>query len=178
MPEFNSNLWAPWRAEFIRSLEGGSPQPECFLCAYIAKPSDDAANRVICRTAHSLVVMNRYPYTNGHLLVAPLTHRGELGGLAETELLELVTLARDCLGWLQDAVGAEGYNVGMNFGRCAGAGLPDHLHVHVVPRWSGDTNFMSTVAEARVIPESMDEVYARLRKAAEEKPKAQNPKPK
>ncbi len=161
MPEDNTNLWAPWRAEYIRGLGAGDSLP-CFLCTYANIPGDDATNGVIHRGRDCLVVMNRYPYTNGHLLIAPTAHVDNLSALAEPALLEMTTLARDAMNVLHDVVHAQGYNLGINFGRCAGAGLPGHIHTHIVPRWGGDTNFMTTVGDVRIIPEDMDGLYKRL----------------
>lgn len=168
MAEFNPNLWAPWRAEYIRSLSDPPEEMGCFLCDYAAQADHDAENFVVCRTSGVLAVLNRYPYTNGHLLIAPLRHIGDFTALDSDELSALGRLVRDSVAMLERAVGAHGYNVGMNLGRCAGAGLPDHLHWHVVPRWNGDTNFMSTVGTARVIAESLEAVHERLCAAAAE----------
>ena len=165
MAEVNPSLWAPWRAEYIQSLHKDSGVA-CFLCDYIADPSADDSNHVIVRSDHIIMALNRFPYTNGHLLIAPLQHVGGFDGLDDAELLAIARAMRDGTTMLRTAVRAEGVNVGMNFGRCAGAGLPGHLHAHIVPRWSGDTNFMTTVAEARVIPEDLREVHDRLRAAA------------
>ncbi len=168
MPEMNPNLWAPWRSEYIRSLGEKADDEDCFLCGYAVDEAHDAQNRVICRSTGVLAVMNRYPYTNGHLMLAPLRHVGKLEELSDRELGAVSTIIRDSIKMLGRAVSAHGYNVGLNLGRCAGAGLPGHVHWHVVPRWNGDTNFMTTVGSARVIAESMDEVYSRLRTAAAE----------
>ena len=167
MSETNPNLWAPWRSEYIRSL-GEEDGAACFLCSYAAGSERDAENRVVCRSQDLLVVMNRYPYTNGHLMIAPLRHVGTLDEFSDKELGAVSILIRDSIKLLAIAVSAHGYNVGLNLGRCAGAGLPGHVHWHVVPRWNGDTNFMTTVGSARVIAESLDDVYNRLRTAAAE----------
>lgn len=166
MPEKNRNVWAPWRMEYIRSLGGDPDGLACFLCDYATDPQHDARNFVVWRTPASLAVMNRYPYTNGHLMVAPIRHVASLSELADGELADLWRLVRDSLDLLGSAVQADGFNVGMNFGRCAGAGLPDHLHVHVVPRWNGDTNFISILGDTRVIPEMLEELYGKLREEA------------
>ncbi len=168
MPETNPNLWAPWRSEYIRSLGDEADDQDCFLCGYAASDAEDARNRVICRSANVMAVMNRYPYTNGHLMIAPLRHVGALDELSDDELGAASLLVRDSIKMLAIAVSAHGYNVGLNLGRCAGAGLPGHVHWHVVPRWNGDTNFMTTVGSARVIAESLNDVYDRLRAAAAE----------
>jgi ATP adenylyltransferase len=157
------NLWAPWRMEYIERLQkddGG-----CFLCRYWSDPSSDKENYVVWRTDRSLVTLNRFPYTGGHLLIAPGRHEAGLETLDDQELLEMMTLTRDAEKMLQHAIKAEGFNVGLNIGRCAGAGLPGHVHLHVVPRWPGDTNFMSTLGNARVIPEAFDRLMERLEEA-------------
>lgn len=166
MGEINENLWAPWRKEYIRGLGDSAGPAECFLCLYARSPEDDAANRVVCRDDHTLVVMNRYPYTNGHLLIAPLEHVAELESLSESSLNAMMRFIREGIRLLKTVLNPEGFNVGMNLSRCAGAGLPGHLHAHVVPRWIGDTNFMCTIGAARVIPEPLDELGERLRQAA------------
>ncbi|MCZ6651500.1 MAG: HIT domain-containing protein [Planctomycetota bacterium] len=168
MPEMNPNLWAPWRSEYIRSLGDEADGEDCFLCGYAVDEARDSEYRVICRSTVVMAVMNRYPYTNGHLMLAPLRHVGTLNELSDKELGAVSILIRDSIKMLAIAVSAQGYNVGLNLGRCAGAGLPGHVHWHVVPRWNGDTNFMTTVGSARVIAESLDEVYSRLRTAAAE----------
>jgi len=167
MAECNANVWAPWRAEYIRALNKAE-EMGCFLCEYSGQHGCDAQNHVVARTPHALVVLNRYPYTNGHVLIAPLRHVGQLEDLADEELVAVSLMTRDALRMLKVEVSAQGYNVGMNLGRCAGAGLPGHLHWHIVPRWNGDTNFMSTVGDSRVIPESLDDVYRRLCGAAKD----------
>ena len=168
MPEMNPNLWAPWRSEYIRSLGEKADDEDCFLCSYAADQAHDPQNRVIYRSTGFLTVMNRYPYTNGHLMIAPLRHAGTLDELSDNELGAASLLIRDSIKMLAIAVSAHGYNVGLNLGRCAGAGLPGHVHWHVVPRWNGDTNFMTIVGSTRVIAESLDEVHDRLRTAAAE----------
>lgn len=167
MTEFRENLWAPWRMEYIRSLADSS-RSGCFFCEYRDRPSEDAAHHVLWRTDDMMVVMNRFPYTNGHLLVAPLRHNGELDDFSEAELSHMMSHMRDAKRLLSKAVGAQGFNIGINFGLCAGAGVPDHLHAHVVPRWNGDTNFMAVVGDVRVIPEALDRQYTRLRELAAE----------
>lgn len=165
MPEFPNNLWAPWRMEYIAALGKETGEREnggCFLCQYRDAPADDAKNLVIARAGGILVIMNRFPYSNGHLLVAPADHRPDLADFTDARLADLMRATRDAKSVLVDALGAHGFNIGINFGRCAGAGLPDHLHVHVVPRWNGDTNFMAVIGDARVIPEALEQTYARL----------------
>lgn len=165
MSEKNRNLWAPWRLEYIREL-GGAEDGGCFLCRYAEHPEQDRENQVIWRGPTCLTVFNRFPYNNGHLLIAPQAHQAELDDLEESGLTELIRTIRDAKRLLKATLGAHGFNVGMNFGRCAGAGLPGHLHVHIVPRWDGDTNFMPVVGDTRVISQSIEALYEQMRETA------------
>ena len=162
MADSNRNLWAPWRMEYIRSLGDEVKDEGCFLCRYWERPADDRKNHVIWRTESAFVVMNRFPYTNGHLLIAHARHQGDLTDLTEAELGRMTATIRDAVALLRKAVSPEGFNIGYNIGRCAGAGLPDHLHAHIVPRWSGDTNFMAVIDNVRVVPDSLDALWATL----------------
>jgi len=164
MGDSNKNLWAPWRMEYIRELDGRDDG--CFLCDYWAHPERDSENLVLWRTDQSVVLLNRFPYTNGHLLISPGVHVRGLDEVAEGQMVDLMGLTRDALRVLSEAFGAQGFNVGANFGHCAGAGLPDHLHFHVVPRWAGDTNYMAVLGDVRVIPQSLRDCYRQLRGAA------------
>jgi len=166
MTEFNRNLWAPWRMDYIRSLNEEGEGTGCFLCEYAGAPDGDAGNHVVWRGDACLTVFNRFPYCNGHLLTAPLAHVAGLDELDDAALNELIRQVRDARRLLAETTGAQGFNIGMNFGRCAGAGLPGHLHVHIVPRWEGDTNFMSVVGDARVISQSIEALREEMRKAA------------
>jgi ATP adenylyltransferase len=157
-------LWAPWRAQYIRESAGSAcADPGCFLCQGLAAPaSEDRANLVAWRRPNSVVVLNRFPYNNGHLLVAPLTHRATLGELSGPELTEPVETVQRVIAVLDAMFRPHGYNVGLNLGRSAGAGLPGHVHWHVVPRWDGDTNFMPVLGHTKVIVESLGELYDRF----------------
>ena len=162
----NKNLWAPWRIDYLKSLDS-ELQPdqadnECFLCRYWSEPDHDAGNLVLWRTKKSMVLFNRFPYSGGHLLIAPVAHVPSLELLDNDSILEMMLLARDAQQALTAAIKPQGFNVGININRCAGAGLPDHLHLHLVPRWDGDTNCMSTIANVRVISQSLDELYQQL----------------
>lgn len=168
MPEFAENLWAPWRMEYISKLVGQEHGSACFLCDHYAAPAHDAANLVLKRGTRTFTLLNRFPYTGGHLMVAPAQHSAALEELADEVLLELMHAVRDAKRVLERAFKAQGFNIGINLGHCAGAGLPGHLHVHVVPRWVGDTNFMWVVGDARVIPESLERIYDRYLDAARE----------
>ncbi len=151
-------LWAPWRMEFIRQSE---KKPGCVLCEYAAC-APGRETHVLARDAGGFVVLNKYPYTAGHLMVVPNRH---VGSLAELELAEhdaLFRLVRASVTCLEQATGAEGVNLGMNLGRAAGAGIHEHLHVHLVPRWVGDANFMPVIGDVRVMPEYLDATWDRL----------------
>lgn len=150
------NLWAPWRIGYIKGL---SKKSDCFLCDYLNTPEQDTENLVLWRTETAFVMFNRFPYNNGHLLIAPKRHIGGFDEATEEEMLEMIKLVRDCQKALSLAINPDGFNVGMNFGRCAGAGLPDHMHIHVVPRWNGDTNYMHVCSDTDVISQSLTELY-------------------
>ena len=138
---------------------------DCFLCRYINTPAEDADNLVLWRNESVLVCMNRFPYTNGHLLIAPLAHKADLAELTEAEMLGLLQSLAKAQQALKDAINPHGFNVGLNLGRCAGAGLPGHLHFHIVPRWDGDTNFMAVTGQTRVIPQVINESYQAVKSA-------------
>lgn len=131
----------------------------------IGRSDDDEEHLVVWRGPTVFVLMNLFPYNNGHLLIAPYRKVARYRDLTSEERIELAETIGRCLDWLDEAVNPEGYNVGFNLGKAAGAGIPDHLHAHVVPRWSGDTNFMPTVADVKVVPQAIQETYARLRQA-------------
>jgi ATP adenylyltransferase len=167
MGEANHNVWAPWRMQYIESLAGRDEQG-CFLCEHCRTPQDDARNHVVWRSDKTLVVLNRFPYSSGHLLIAPVAHAVQFETLPEDVLLELMQRMQAAKRVLEHALHAQGFNIGLNLSHCAGAGLPDHLHWHVVPRWAGDTNFMAVVGDVKVIPEALDRTYERIRAAAVE----------
>ncbi|MBK9120817.1 MAG: HIT domain-containing protein [Phycisphaerales bacterium] len=156
MSDFQQNLWAPWRMEYIDSL--GTTDEACFLCAAERSPEQDAANYVLWRGPSTIVLLNRFPYSSGHLLIAPREHRAAPEDLSDATLLELMQQARNLKQALAAALNAQGFNLGMNLGHCAGAGLPGHLHLHIVPRWAGDVNFMAVLADVKVIPQSLAKV--------------------
>ena len=162
MNEFHDNIWAPWRMEYIRSL-AEDDQDGCFLCRYRDDPGQDAAHHVLWRTEHCFVVMNRFPYTNGHLLIAPYQHVEDFTDLAEPQYADLWRQTGDAKLALTRLMNPNGFNIGVNLGLCAGAGLPGHVHVHIVPRWTGDTNFMAVLGDVRVVPEALGRMYDHLR---------------
>lgn len=165
MAEFNQTMWAPWRWEYICSVNEKS-DTGCFLCRHAADAGADATNYVLWRSANCLTMLNLFPYSSGHLLVAPVVHVATLYELPDGVAEEMIRAVRDAQRLLAAALTPHGFNVGINFGRCAGAGVPDHLHMHIVPRWDGDTNFMSVCGDTRVLPQTLDSLYEQLRESA------------
>lgn len=163
----SETIHAPWRMEYIRSLENpDQSQGGCFICQALASESPDQkrARLVLWETPHVLVVMNKFPYTNGHVLVAPRSHVGQLEDLSDDELIDLQRQTVEATKLIRKAMCPQGFNIGINVGRCAGAGLPGHLHQHIVPRWGGDVNFMSVLGNVRVQPQAMEMIYDELMK--------------
>ncbi|HEX4415616.1 MAG TPA: HIT domain-containing protein [Lacipirellulaceae bacterium] len=174
----HDRLWAPWRLAYVTGESSGAqpiPEPvewqrdadkDCFLCRAAAKyePSSGSDRRllVIARDANAIVVLNRFPYNNGHLLISPLRHVGELSLMTGEQHLTCMTLLAKLTTLYREKLHADGFNVGLNLGRVAGAGLPGHLHWHLVPRWAGDNNFMPVLAGTRVIPQSLDALWELL----------------
>ncbi|PYJ89072.1 MAG: HIT family hydrolase [Verrucomicrobia bacterium] len=150
-------LWAPWRVEYFEK----EPPDRNFLEA-AARASDDAAHFVITRRKNAFLMMNRYPYAVGHLMAVPYRKTGELSALGENEVVELWNLVVHAQALLRAATKAQGFNIGLNIGESAGAGVPDHLHIHIVPRWSGDTNFMPIIAGTRTLSEGLRALYDKL----------------
>ena len=156
-------LWAPWRAQYVQKPSAGAESSGgCFLCGGLSS-SDDRDNLLVWRGEHSAVFLNRYPYNNGHLLVAPLVHKGRLDELEGAELTGPVETLKRVVSVIDVMMRPQGYNIGLNLGKAAGAGLPGHLHWHVVPRWDGDTNFMPILGDAKVIVESLLDFYDRFK---------------
>jgi ATP adenylyltransferase len=162
-------IWAPWRVEYFRVEKFGGD----FLLE-AARSNDDVAHLVVCRRKSAFLMMNRYPYAVGHLMAVPYRKVGEMADLTEGEKLELFDLSIHAQNLLRKVVRAQGFNLGLNIGRCAGAGVPDHLHFHIVPRWDGDNNFMPVLADTRVMPQAIEDLYGRLVEAQREEsaPKA------
>lgn len=156
-------LWAPWRMEYIIS-EGTKG---CLFCAKV-KEDKDRQNYILYRGQTGFIMLNLYPYNNGHLMIAPYQHVASLEDLDEDTLTELMLLLNKSLRLLRRALNPHGFNVGINLSRAAGAGIEDHVHIHVVPRWEGDTNFMPVLGETRVMPELLDETYEKLMAALRE----------
>lgn len=160
-------LWAPWRMAYINGISPDGNSGGCFLCA-ARDAKDDRRAAVFLRRPLAFAVLNHFPYNNGHTLVVPASHKGNLEDLADDEMLAIMTLTRDVLAVFRKFFRPDGFNVGFNFGRTAGAGLPEHLHLHIVPRWNGDTNFMPVLADTKVIPQSLEDLYDRLTAAIAE----------
>jgi ATP adenylyltransferase len=150
-------LWAPWRLEYVSRAD---EQDGCVFCA--ARVGEDAATLVVARGEHAFALLNRFPYASGHLMVAPARHLASLRDLADEEALELHRLAGAAVAALEATYRSEGFNLGWNLGRVAGAGIVDHVHLHVVPRWAGDTNFMPVLADVKVLPEHLERTRERL----------------
>jgi ATP adenylyltransferase len=158
-------LWAPWRMAYIEV----TATPGCIFCA---KPqeADDREQLILFRGEHCFVIMNLFPYNNGHLMVAPYRHTADVVGLSAEEQAEMMRLTRYCVGTLKDAFRPDGFNIGMNLGKTAGAGIADHLHMHIVPRWDGDSNFMPVLAETKVLPDALFSTYDKLQAAIQSGP--------
>ncbi len=154
------SLSAPWRIEYILATK---PEMKEGLFARIAQSSDDVANLVVARDRSCFALLNRYPYNGGHLLVLPYKEVADMNGLTDDELADLWRLARRCTNALTAVMKPHGFNLGINLGNVAGAGIAGHLHIHIVPRWNGDTNFMPVIAHTGVLPEALVEVAAKLR---------------
>lgn len=151
-------LWAPWRLSYVACAKPPAEHDVCFICQGLAA-SDDRDNLIAWRRPQSVVVLNRFPYNNGHLLVAPNRHKGQLQELDAAETMEIQQTIARLVEILRQTMKPDGFNIGLNLGQAAGAGLPGHLHWHIVPRWHGDTNFMPVLSDTRVIVQSLDQLW-------------------
>jgi len=151
-------LWAPWRLAYVANAKPPADNDPCFICRGLAE-NDDRANLITLRTPLSVVVLNRFPYNNGHLLVAPRRHIGKLQQLDANEILDVQQTLTNMVVRLEELMRPEGFNIGLNLGKVAGAGLPGHLHWHIVPRWNGDTNFMPVLGATKVIVQALEALY-------------------
>ncbi len=160
-------LWTPWRYQYIKDAGAdestGDAAPACIFCALRDDAANDARNYIIHRARFNFIVLNLYPYTNGHLLIIPHEHAADLDAVSKEATDEIMDLAKQAHGILRAAYRPHGFNLGMNLGLAAGAGVAAHLHLHVLPRWTGDANFMTTTGETRVLPEDMKTTYEKLR---------------
>ena len=155
-------LWSPWRSDYIAAATGSNPDTACVFCAIQSDPKRDRENFVLHRARFNFVVLNIHPYISGHLLIVPYHHVAELSAAAKEITDELMDLAKRAEIALREAYEPGGINIGMNLGKAAGAGIAGHLHVHMLPRWNGDTNFMTTVGHTRVLPEDLPTTFAKL----------------
>jgi ATP adenylyltransferase len=163
------HMWSPWRSEYVSdAAERVSTEEGTSLFTQLLDEDNDPENLILWRGEHVFVIMNLYPYNNGHLLIVPYREVTNYTALHSPEQQAVSATIDRCIRWLETALSPQGFNVGMNLGAAAGAGIPEHLHVHVVPRWGGDTNFMSTTARTRVLPEDLSTTYQKLRAAIEE----------
>ena len=151
--------WTPWRGQYIKS--SAEPEQGCVLCN-VHEAGDDRAKLVLHRGTYAFVMMNLYPYNPGHLMVVPYEHTADFPGLFPHAATEIMALSQRCVAVLEEEMSPHGFNLGMNLGRVAGAGVDQHLHMHVVPRWNGDTNFMPLIGGVKLIPEAIDDTYAAL----------------
>ena len=159
----NFRIWAPWRLAYVKDASKDNEE-ECIFCA---KPAagDDEASLIIHRGERCFVILNLFPYTNGHLMVAPYDHIGRIQDLPSETVAEMMALAQAAMGRLEDVYDPHGFNVGFNQGRVAGAGVEHHIHLHVVPRWGGDTNFMPVIADTKVMPQTLEQSFEALKGA-------------
>lgn len=155
------HLWAPWRMSYVSAPKKPAGADPCFICRGLSE-QNDRENLIALRTPMSVVLLNRFPYNNGHLMIAPHAHKGHLNDLDQHEMLEIMETMRRMIALLDRVMKPDGYNVGVNLGAAAGAGLPGHLHWHIVPRWNGDTNYMPILADVKVIAQSLDSLYDQL----------------
>jgi ATP adenylyltransferase len=162
-----ARLWAGWRSLFVTNVGDQAPSPDCVFCAILASGLPDDDTHILWRHPNGLVIaiLNLYPYTSGHLMIMPTRHVGDLEELTSEESGTLWAAMTDAVRALKASYRPEALNIGANLGRAAGAGVPGHFHVHVVPRWSGDTNFMTSIADARILPEAISDTWRRLRAA-------------
>ncbi|MCX6069046.1 MAG: HIT domain-containing protein [Chloroflexi bacterium] len=154
-------LWAAWRMKYITNA---TKETGCIFCNALAK-ADNNVNLIVMRGQHAFVILNKFPYTSGHVMVAPLAHQATLEDLTPEIRAEMMELSTRCMTVLRQVYQPQAFNLGANIGEAAGAGIPGHVHIHIVPRWNGDTNFMSAVGDVRVLPESLEDSYQRIKAA-------------
>lgn len=156
-------MWSPWRSAYVSEANDRTPAEDESIFTALLNEERDEQNLILWRGEHVFVIMNRHPYNNGHLLIVPYREVTQYDALKTAEQQALAAAIDRCMEWIRAALSPDGFNVGMNLGRAAGAGIPEHLHAHVVPRWNGDTNFMPTTADTKVLPEDLQTTYAKLR---------------
>ena len=157
-------LWSPWRYDYVKSEPSGEKNlpPSCVFCALLESEGDDESKFIVERAAHNFIILNLYPYVSGHTMIVPYQHIAELSAAPKETTDEMMDLTKRCQTALREIYRPDGFNLGMNLGRAAGAGVADHFHMHILPRWVGDTNFMTTVGETRVLPEDLKTTYVKL----------------
>ena len=155
-------LWSPWRHDYIAKAAADIPR-SCVFCEAQKNPADDEQHFILHRGRHNFIILNLYPYISGHLMIAPYAHVGELDSAPKESTDEMMDLIKLSQAALREAYHPDGLNIGMNLGRAAGAGVADHIHAHIMPRWTGDTNFMTTIGETRVLSEDLSTTYQKLR---------------
>lgn len=155
-------LWAPWRCKYVANI-GANEEKECVLCSK-PKAKDDKSNYIVSRSRYSFAILNLYPYNNGHMMIVPYRHIDDIAKLTNEETLDMLRHLKATQALLSKVMRPDGYNIGINIGRAAGAGIKDHVHIHIVPRWVGDVNFMPVMSSTRVISESLDVLYGRLKR--------------
>ena len=158
-------LWSPWRYDYIKAGSSGEKEqtPSCIFCAMLEAEGDDAGKFIVHRASHNFVVLNIYPYISGHTMIVPYAHIAEIAHAPKETTDEMMDLTKRCQAAMREIYRPDGFNLGMNLGRAAGAGVAEHFHLHILPRWVGDTNFMTTVGETRVHPEDLMTTYKKLR---------------
>jgi ATP adenylyltransferase len=166
-------LWSPWRSRYIESFaeetKVSKEAEQCLFCRVLSETDKDEENLIVRRGTTCFIMLNLYPYNSGHLMIVPHTHTGELSGLSRDELTEIMLCSQQCIKALNDALHPQGFNIGMNIGRVSGAGIDGHIHMHMVPRWNGDTNFMPVLSETRIISIAIEETYNKIREGLREK---------
>ncbi|MFB6273026.1 MAG: HIT domain-containing protein [Salinibacter sp.] len=156
-------MWSPWRSAYVSEANEREPADDASVFSALLHEERDEENLILWRGEQVFVIMNRHPYNNGHLLIVPYREVTQYDALEPAEQQALAAALDRCMGWIRETLSPDGFNVGMNLGRAAGAGIPEHLHAHVVPRWDGDTNFMPTTANTKVLPEDLQTTYEKLR---------------
>jgi len=154
-------IWAPWRLEYVKAPHNKDAEGKCIFCEFPSR-NEDSKYHIFLRREHCFAVLNRYPYNNGHLLIAPFKHVAELADLSDEIVLDVMTTIRDCVEAQKKLIHPHGFNIGLNIGSAAGAGIAEHIHWHIVPRWDGDTNFMPVIGDTKIIPQSLKQMHQLL----------------
>lgn len=156
-------LWSPWRYDYIKSGNASSDDKVCVFCSLLNNPASDADKYIVHRAGYNFVVLNIYPYSTGHLMIVPFAHIGELDELEPESAAEMMELTKTAQKVLREVYAPDGFNLGMNLGKAAGAGVAGHIHMHILPRWAGDANFMTAIGQTRTLPEDLKTTYDKLK---------------